>query len=84
MASHVETGAPHEPRDNGFTERRNLTLTGMARTILLSAKLPHMFWPFSYDYACFTQNRLDRRGYDFTSPYFLVFGALPDYTRLEY
>lgn len=83
LGIHIEIGAPHEPRDNGFAERRNRTLTEMARTVLLASKLPLQFWPFAYDYACFTQNRLGRRGYDFQSPYYLVFGRIPEYNKLQ-
>ena len=83
LGIYPEVGAPHEPRDNGFVERRNRTLTDTARTILLDSKLPLTFWPFAYDYACYTQNRLGRRGYAYDSPYYRVFGQIPDYGNLH-
>ena len=83
LGIYAEIGAPHEPRDNGFVERRNRTLTDMARTILLDSKLPLKFWPFAYDYSCYTQNRLGRRGYDYESPYYRVFKQIPDYSRMH-
>lgn len=55
----------------------------MARTILLDSKLSSRFWPFAYDYACHTQNRIRRRGYDYDSPFHRVSGKLPDYSKLH-
>lgn len=83
LGIYVEIGAPHEPRDNGFVERRNRTLTDMARTILLHSKLPLKFWPYAYDYACYTQNRLGRRGYQYESPIFRIFGETTDFSQLQ-
>ncbi|XP_070015681.1 uncharacterized protein [Nicotiana sylvestris] len=36
--------APRTPQQNGVVERKNRTLEDMARSMLLSSKLPHIFW----------------------------------------
>lgn len=74
----IEIGAPHEPRDNGFAERRNRTLTDAARTVLISSKLPLSLWPNAYEYVCYSQNYTGRRQFSFASPSSRFFGTVPE------
>ncbi|GKA21470.1 reverse transcriptase domain-containing protein [Tanacetum coccineum] len=43
--------------ENGIIERRNRTLVGAARTMLLAFKLPLFFWAEAIATTCYTQNR---------------------------
>jgi transposase InsO family protein len=36
--------APYSPQQNGFVERRNQTIVGMARSLLKAKKVPGEFW----------------------------------------
>jgi hypothetical protein len=36
--------APYTPQQNGVVERKNMTLTDMARTMLGEYKTPERFW----------------------------------------
>ncbi|MDH4460001.1 MAG: reverse transcriptase domain-containing protein [Flectobacillus sp.] len=74
----LELGAPREPRDNGFVERRNRTLTDSARTVLNASKLNTNFWPFAYEYVCYTQNHTGRKAYGFISPSTRLHGSIQD------
>nr|GFB85641.1 ribonuclease H-like domain-containing protein [Tanacetum cinerariifolium] len=44
------------PQQNGVAERRNRTLTEVARTMLADAKLPVTFWAEAVNNACYVQN----------------------------
>ncbi|GJZ14696.1 retrovirus-related pol polyprotein from transposon TNT 1-94 [Tanacetum coccineum] len=80
--------SPCTPEQNGVDERRNITLTEAARTMLNSAKLPKQLWGEAVNTACYTQNRsiiVKRHGntsYDVfrgrypNISYFHVFGCL--------
>nr|GEV03676.1 hypothetical protein [Tanacetum cinerariifolium] len=46
------------PQQNGFAERRNITLIEAARTMLADVKLPVTFWAEAVNTACYVQNRV--------------------------
>nr|GEU85546.1 retrovirus-related Pol polyprotein from transposon TNT 1-94 [Tanacetum cinerariifolium] len=51
-----QTSVARTPEQNGFVERRNLTLVKAARTMLSAAKVPLFFWSEAIATSCFTQN----------------------------
>jgi transposase InsO family protein len=61
--------APYSPQQNGTAERRNQTLMGMARCILIESCLDHTYWPFAVKYAAYTLNRLPTRSQAWRTPF---------------
>jgi hypothetical protein len=53
-----EFSAPYTPQQNGVVERKNRTLTDMARTILGEFKTPERFWSEAVNTTCHAINRL--------------------------
>jgi transposase InsO family protein len=50
--------SPYTPQQNGFVERKNITLLDMARTMLDEYKTPDQFWAEAINTACYSINRL--------------------------
>ena len=61
--------APYSPQQNGSAERRNQTLMGMARCVLIESNLDHSYWPFAVKYAAYTLNRLPTRSQAWRTPF---------------
>ncbi|GJU73616.1 putative ribonuclease H-like domain-containing protein [Tanacetum coccineum] len=53
-----EFSTARTPQQNGVAERRNMTLTEAARTMLADSKLPTTFWAEAVNTACYVQNRV--------------------------
>jgi hypothetical protein len=53
-----EKTVPEAPSQNGVAERCNLTLTSMARAMLIDADLSDWFWPFAIQAAVHIKNRV--------------------------
>jgi transposase InsO family protein len=59
---------PETPQWNGISERRNMTLLDMVRSIMSQAELPHSFWKFALKTAIFMLNRMSSKSVEKT-PY---------------
>ena len=82
-----EFSAPFTPQQNGVVERKNMTLIGMARTMLGEFKTPERFWSEAVNTACHAINRvylhhlLKKTSYELLTgnkpnvSYFRVFGS---------
>ncbi|XP_070056601.1 uncharacterized protein [Nicotiana tomentosiformis] len=68
---------------NGVVERKNRTLDEMARTVLLSSKLPHSFWTEDVNTACYIINRCMTRPLIEKTPYELLKGRKPNIYHLR-
>ncbi|XP_070004244.1 uncharacterized protein [Nicotiana sylvestris] len=75
--------APRTPKQNGVVERKNMTLEEMARTMLLSSKLPHSFWAEAVNTAFYIINRCMTRCIIETTPYELLKGRKPNISHLR-
>nr|GEW92652.1 putative ribonuclease H-like domain-containing protein [Tanacetum cinerariifolium] len=53
-----EFSVARTPQQNGVAERKNRTLIGEARTMLVDSKLPTTFWTEAANTACYVQNRV--------------------------
>jgi transposase InsO family protein len=53
-----EFSAPYTPQQNGVVERKNRTLTDMARMMLVEFKTPKRFWSEAVNIACHAINQL--------------------------
>lgn len=49
---------PYCPKQNGFIEREVRSIKEMARSMLVSSKLPSRLWPFACEFACYIYNRI--------------------------
>uniref|UniRef100_A0A5S6Q1Z4 Integrase catalytic domain-containing protein n=1 Tax=Trichuris muris TaxID=70415 RepID=A0A5S6Q1Z4_TRIMR len=68
---------PYTPQQNGVAERKNRSLTEMAKCMLLDAGLHNRFWGEAVRSAAYLQNRIPSRCIDKT-PYELFFGRKPE------
>jgi hypothetical protein len=78
---------PYTPQQNGVVERKNRTLTDMARTMLGEFKTPERFWLEAVNTAChainwvYLHHLLKKTSYELLTgnkpnvPYFRVFGS---------
>jgi transposase InsO family protein len=74
-----EITAPYSPQQNGVAERYNRTLTEMARSMLIDAKLPGFFWNFAVDWANHIKNRVTHKALPQNiTPYQLFTGSRPN------
>ncbi|XP_062080702.1 uncharacterized protein LOC133785489 [Humulus lupulus] len=64
-----EFSAPKTPQQNGVVERKNQTLTEMARLMLNSKKLTKHLWAEAINTACYTINRVFLRPGTHKTPY---------------
>lgn len=60
---------PHNPEQNGRSERLNQTLLSITRCLLIHAGLPKMFWPHAVMHANFLRNRIKSRVIDKKTPF---------------
>ena len=69
--------APSAKLSNGVAERANRTLLEYARSILVGADLPIVFWKQAFDMATYVYNRLPHAANGGRSPYELYYGHPP-------
>ncbi|XP_070028917.1 uncharacterized protein [Nicotiana sylvestris] len=75
--------APRTLQQNGVVEMKNRTLEDMARTMLLSSKLPHSFWAEAVNIACYIIHRCMTRPLVEKTPYELLKGRKPNIFHLR-
>lgn len=68
---------PYSPQQNGVVERRNQTMVGMARSMLLEKSLPRMFWGEAVTTAVFILNRSPTCSRDGRTPFEAWHGERP-------
>lgn len=73
--------APYSPQQNGVVERRNMTMVGMARSLLKEKKLPANLWGEAIRHAIYLLNRLPTHALSRQTPYEVWTGKKP---HLEY
>ena len=56
-----QTTEPYQPVSNGKAEQMHRTLMNMARSMLITAYLPNMFWGGAVMYECYVLNRCPTR-----------------------
>ena len=70
--------APSAKLSNGTAERANRTLLDYARSLLVEADLPIVFWKQAFDAATYVYNRLPHAANGGRSPYELYYGHPPE------
>ena len=73
---------PGTPHHYGVSERRNLTLLDMMRSMMYLTDLPLSFWDYALEIAAFTLNRAPSKSVE-TTPYELWFGKKPKLSFLK-
>ncbi|GJV12723.1 putative ribonuclease H-like domain-containing protein [Tanacetum coccineum] len=64
-------------QQNGVAERKNMTLIGAARTMLVDSFLPNTFWAEAVSTACYVLNRVLVTKPQNKTPYELITGKIP-------
>ena len=78
-----ELGIRHElcpakrPELHGLAERWNLTVIGMANSMLYASRLSPILWPAAVSHANMLRNRLPLHGLGALTPYTIFFGQRP-------
>ena len=60
--------SPYSPQQNGVVERRNQTVVGMARSLLISMEVPARFWGEAVTTAVYLLNRSLKNSVKAVSP----------------
>nr|GEW86105.1 uncharacterized mitochondrial protein AtMg00810-like [Tanacetum cinerariifolium] len=71
------------PQQNRVAERKNRTLIGVARSMLVDSKLPTMFWTEAVSTACYILNRVSITSPHNKTPYELLSGKVPNISHLK-
>ena len=74
----IKIRAPYEPRQNAVAERRIRTLFEMARTLLLDAGIPQIYWEDAIMHANFIRNRVPTKILKGMTPFEKFWGRKPD------
>ena len=54
----TDVSAPNTPEQNGVAESANKIILSKARSMLIDAGMPVIYWPWAVEHACFITNRL--------------------------
>lgn len=75
---------PYTPQQNGVAERKNRSLTEMARCMLFGANLNNKFWAEAVHTACYLQNRLPTKGNTSSkTPFEIWYSKVPSLSNLK-
>ena len=74
---------PYMHESNGLAERYWRTLINTAHTMLLTAKLPPIFWEVAVLHACYLINRTPHSGIKNELPYTRWYDKKPDLSHLR-
>ena len=75
--------APNTQSQNGGAERSGGVIIEKARSMRISARLPHSLWRHVIESACYLRNRTPLSRNDWKSPYEQVFNKLPSVSHLR-
>ncbi|CAL2277183.1 unnamed protein product [Prunus armeniaca] len=78
-----QLSCPYTPQQNGLAERKNRHLIETSITLLTAAHLPSQFWFHAVAHAAYLINRMPSKGLDLQSPYYRLFGLVPDITHVK-
>jgi len=69
--------APRTPEQNGVVERKNMIVQEVARSMMMEANLPKVYWREAIHTAIYIQNRVQVKGNGTKTPYELWYGRVP-------
>ena len=74
---------PYTPQQNGVAERKNRSLMEMARCMVKSQQLPHVFWLEAVMCAAYILNRFPTKALQSITPYEAWHGKKPFFGHLR-
>ncbi|GKV24662.1 hypothetical protein SLEP1_g34246 [Rubroshorea leprosula] len=78
-----QVSCPGTPEQNGIVERKHRHIVETGLTLLLHANMPSRYWVDSFSTAVFLINRMLAFVLNNKSPYYLLYGKVPDYSMLK-
>ncbi|GLT46299.1 hypothetical protein SLA2020_200620 [Shorea laevis] len=78
-----QVSCPGTPEQNGVAERKHRHIVETGLTLLLHANMPSRYWVDSFSTAIFLINRMPTSVLNNKSPYYLLYGKVPDYSMLK-
>lgn len=78
--SHM-TMPPHTPEHNSLSERKHRYIVETGLTLLLTAGIRKLYWPYAFSMAVYLINRMPTPVLGHQSPYQKLFGAAPKYEK---
>lgn len=78
-----EKTIPHNPEQNGVSERNNRTVVEATRTLLCSSSLDQRFWAEALHCSVYVKNLCPTRVNDMKSPHEVFYGEIPDIYHLR-
>ena len=78
-----QTTVPHNPAQNGVSERMNRTLVETARSMMSHAKMPVEFWAEAISTAVYLRNRSPTISLPGITPFECLFNRKPDVSNLK-
>ena len=78
-----QTTVPHNPAQNGASERMNQTLVETARSVMSHAKMPVEFWAEAISTAVYLQNHSPTISQPGITPFECLFNRKPDVSNLK-
>ncbi|CAH9083274.1 unnamed protein product, partial [Cuscuta epithymum] len=74
---------PHTHHQNGVVERKHRTIVEKGLSLLAHSSLPHKFWDTAFATSVHLANRTPSKSIANSSPYFKLYGSIPDYSFLR-
>ncbi|CAH9056104.1 unnamed protein product, partial [Cuscuta epithymum] len=74
---------PHTHHQNGVVERKHRTIVEKGLSLLAHSSLPFKFWDAAFATSVHLINRTPSKSISNSSPYFQLFGSVPDYSFLR-
>lgn len=74
---------PHNPEQNGISERKNRTLMDTARCLLIESDLPPSFWAEAINAAAYIRNRCPSRTLNGRTPHEIWTGRKPHVSHIR-
>ena len=78
-----QTTAPYVHTNNAVVERFWRTILAITRTLLMTAKLDHRYWPLAWDHAIYLYTLRPHRFLSMDSPHERLFKEQPDFSPLR-
>lgn len=79
----LRMSCPYTSPQNGRAERILRTLNDIVRTMLIHANMPFTYWAEALNTATFLLNRRPCRARQSHTPFYLMYGAHPDYSAMH-
>ncbi|KAL4273689.1 hypothetical protein GQ457_13G024310 [Hibiscus cannabinus] len=83
LGIHHQLIVVYTPRENGVSERKNMTILSMVRCLLFEKKIPKVFWEEAGNTSVYLLNRLPTKALEGNTPFEVWFDATPSIGHLR-